>query len=146
MTGGPLFSPVRPLYIGYSFYKGRCWSLCLMVCGHIALYQCSLGGVRTETTKGSPGYISARAMTTCLAALPGLISLSIGFRSPLSRPPQLSPPPLMRTDLPAGPALADLHLSSGVGEYFKDSVARIDTPLLNRLFVMFFMGLIFDIP
>jgi hypothetical protein len=33
-----------------------------------------------------------------------------------------------------------------VSEYFEDIVARIDTPLLNWLFVAFFMDLIFHIP
>ena len=87
-------------------------------------------------------YVSPDVMATCLATLPNLKHLSFGFRSPLSRPAQINPSPLTRNVLPT---LA--HLSfSGVSEYLEDFLARIDTPLLNRLVVAFFMDLIFDIP
>jgi hypothetical protein len=86
-------------------------------------------------------YISPDIMATCLAALPNLKHLTFGFRSPLSRP-QISSPPLTRAALPTL-----THLSfSGVSEYLEDFLARIDTPLLNRLVVALFMDLIFDIP
>jgi hypothetical protein len=88
------------------------------------------------------GYISPNEMATCLAALPNLEDLSIEFRSPLSRPPQITPPPRTRIVLPA---LTELSFC-GVSEYFEDFVSQIDTPLLNRLHVTFFMDLIFDIP
>jgi len=88
------------------------------------------------------GYVSPRVMATSLAALPNLKSLSVGFRSPLSRPLQINPPPLTRAVLPA---LTYLHFT-GVSEYFEDLVARIDTPLLKQLTVTFFLDLIFDIP
>ena len=88
------------------------------------------------------GYISPEVMATCLAALPNLGFLSIGFRSPPSRLLRLSPPHLTRAALPA---LYGLDFS-GVSEYFEDFVARIDTPRLTRLRVAFFMDLIFDIP
>ena len=81
-------------------------------------------------------------MVACLAALPNLEVLAIGFRSPLSRPPQTTPPPRTRIVLPA---LTDLTFL-GVSEYIEDFVAQIDTPLLNSLLVTFFMDLIFDIP
>jgi hypothetical protein len=88
------------------------------------------------------GYISPNAMVACLTALPNLEHLSIGFRSPLSRPPQITPPPRTRIVLPA---LTRLFFW-GVSEYFEDFVAHIDTPLLNELNVTFFMDLIFEIP
>jgi len=88
------------------------------------------------------GYISPEIMTTCAAMLPKLDRLLIGFRSPLSRPPQMSPPRLTRAILPA---LARLRFS-GASEYFEDFVARIDTPLLSELSATFFLDLIFDIP
>jgi hypothetical protein len=88
------------------------------------------------------GYISPDAMVACLAALPNLDDLSLGFGSPLSRPPQITPPPRTRMVLPA---LLSLFFW-GVSEYFEDFVARIDTPLLNDLNITFFMDLIFDIP
>ena len=88
------------------------------------------------------GYISPEVMATCLAALPNLGLLSIGFRSPLSRPIQTNRPPLTRTALPALTRL----LFHGVSEYLEDFIARIDTPLLNQLSVVLFMDLIFHIP
>jgi len=90
----------------------------------------------------SSWYISPEVMATCLAALPNLGVLFIGFRSPSSRPLQLSPPNLTRAALPA---LSRLDFS-GVSEYFEDFVARIDTPRLTSLIIAFFMDLIFDIP
>jgi len=90
----------------------------------------------------SSGYISPEVMATCLAALPNLGYLAIGFRSPSSRPLQLSPPNLTRAALPA---LYGLEFS-GVSEYFEDFVARIDTPRLTQLNIAFFMDLIFNIP
>jgi len=90
----------------------------------------------------SSGYISPEAMATCLAALPNLITLFIGFRSPPSRPLRSSPPHLTRAVLPGLSYLA----FSGVSEYLEDFVARIDTPRLTTLNVAFFMDLIFDIP
>ena len=88
------------------------------------------------------GYISPEVMVTSLAALPNLKYVSIGFRSPPPRPIQISRPPLTRVILPAVTFLR----FSGASEYFEDIVARIDTPLLNWLFVAFFMDLIFHIP
>jgi hypothetical protein len=88
------------------------------------------------------GYISPNAMVACLAALPNLERLSIAFQSPLSRPPQITPPPRTRIVLPA---LTDLSFY-GVSEYFEDFVSQIDTPLLDELDITFFMDLIFEIP
>jgi hypothetical protein len=88
------------------------------------------------------GYISPNAMVACLAALPNLEVLLIGFRSPLSRPSQIPPPPRTRIVLPALTRLSFW----GVSEYFEDFVVQIDTPLLNRLNVTFSMDLIFEIP
>jgi hypothetical protein len=90
----------------------------------------------------SSGYISPEVMAICLAALPNLESLSIGFRSP--------PSPLLQTSLPHPtrstlPSLSNLTFT-GVSEYFEDFVARIGTPCLTLLRVAFFMDLIFDIP
>jgi hypothetical protein len=87
-------------------------------------------------------YISPNAMVACLAALPNLDSLEFGFQSPVSHPPQITPPPRTRIVLPA---LTELSFF-GVSEYFEDFVAQIDTPLLNHLEMMLFMGLIFEIP
>ena len=88
------------------------------------------------------GYISPEVMATCLAALPGLKCLSVGFRSPPLHLLQSSPPHLTRAALPDLYSLAFF----GVSEYFEDLVARIDTPHLTCLSIGFFMDLIFDIP
>jgi len=90
----------------------------------------------------SSGYISPEVMATCLAALPNLKYLSIGFRSPPSRLLQSSPPHLTCAALPDLSCLA----FSGVSEYFEDFVARIDTPHITCLNIGFFMDLIFDVP
>ena len=90
----------------------------------------------------SSGYITPEVMANCLAALPNLEHLSIGFRSPQSRPIQINPPPLTRSVLRT---LTRLNFH-GTSEYLEDFVARIDAPLLNRLSVVLFMDLIFHIP
>jgi hypothetical protein len=88
------------------------------------------------------GYISPDVMATCLAALPNLTSLFIGFKSPLSRPVGIAPPVLTRAVFPAL-----THLSfRGVSEYFEDFIARIEGPRPYSLAITFFMDLIFDIP
>jgi len=88
------------------------------------------------------GYISPDVMAKCLEALSNLEHLSVGFRSPLSRPVQSTLPPLIRIVLPA----LTSFFFAGASEYFEDFVAQIDTPILNRLLVAFFLDLIFDIP
>jgi hypothetical protein len=89
------------------------------------------------------GYISPDAMATCLAALPNnLHYFNLGFRSPLSRPLRVGSPPLISAVLPA---LAVLSFK-GASEYFEDFLARTHIPLLRTLCMLFFMGLIFDIP
>jgi len=90
----------------------------------------------------SSGYVSPEGMATCLVTLPNLKCLSIGFRSPSSRPLRSRPPHFTRAALPALWFLS----FSGVSEYFEDFVARIDTPRLAWLRLVFFMDLIFDIP
>jgi len=89
------------------------------------------------------GYISPEAMVACLSALTRLESLSLGFRSPRSRPAKASrrPPHLTRTIFPA---LIRLDFR-GVTEYLEDLVARIDTPLLVGFSITFFNQLVFDL-
>jgi F-box-like len=88
------------------------------------------------------GYISPEVMATCLAALPNLNHLALGFRSPLSRHLQVGLPPLSRVVLPA----LTSHYFKGASEYFEDFLARTHIPLLNSLYMQLFMDLIFDIP
>jgi hypothetical protein len=87
------------------------------------------------------GYILPEAMVNCLSVLTRLKSLFIGFES---RPERNSrrPPPQTRTLLPI---LTKLEFF-GVGEYLEDFVARIDAPLLKKLYITFFHRLIFDTP
>jgi hypothetical protein len=94
--------------------------------------------------KGIPdsGYISLEAIVTCLPALTRLETLNIGFESPRSRPDRQHPPPLTRTLLPVLTRLS----FKGINEYLEDLVARIDTPLLDKLSITLFHQLIFDTP
>jgi hypothetical protein len=89
------------------------------------------------------GYISPGEMVSCLSTLTRLDRLSLGFRSPLSRPSQASrhPRPPTRAVLPV---LTRLHFN-GVTEYLEDFVARIDVPLLRDVSITFFNQLVFDI-
>jgi hypothetical protein len=89
------------------------------------------------------GYISPRAMVTCLSALTRLKSLHIEFESPSSPDPRRRrPPPPTRTLLPVLTAF----FFKGVNEYLEDFVARIDAPLLKFLDITFFHQEIFDTP
>ncbi|KAI0298241.1 hypothetical protein BC826DRAFT_1184412 [Russula brevipes] len=88
------------------------------------------------------GYISPASMVACLSSLNRLKSFRLRFESPRSRPGQPSPPPQTRVVLPA---LSYLSFK-GMTDYSEDFLARIDTPVLNRLLMVFFMDLVFDIP
>ena len=89
------------------------------------------------------GYVSPEAIVTGLAVMNNLRSFIIEFESPLSCPRQGSrPPPPTRTVLPA---LTRFEFR-GISEYLEDLVARIDTPLLDSIWITFFQQLIFDIP
>jgi len=92
------------------------------------------------------GYISPDALVACLSALTSLKDVTFEFQSPRSRPGpgrvSRRPPPPTRT---AFPALTRFSFK-GVSEYLEDLVARIDTPLLDRLSITFFNQLIFNTP
>ncbi|KAH9970331.1 hypothetical protein BJV74DRAFT_889626 [Russula compacta] len=88
------------------------------------------------------GYISPEAMATCLATLPSLEWLHVGFQSPRSRPDRIGLSSPTRVVLPA---LFDFSFR-GVSEYLEDLVARIDTPKLAQLDIDLFMDLMFHIP
>ncbi|KAH9971484.1 hypothetical protein BGW80DRAFT_1460451 [Lactifluus volemus] len=89
------------------------------------------------------GYISPEAMAMCISALTSLASLSIGLKSPASRPDTTNrrPPPLTRAVLPA---LTEFDFR-GVSEYLEDLMAQIDAPLLHTMRITFFNQLVFDI-
>ncbi|KAH9974859.1 hypothetical protein BJV74DRAFT_183290 [Russula compacta] len=88
------------------------------------------------------GYISPEAIATCLAALPSLKYLQIGFESPRSRPDRIGPPPPTCAVLPA----LIQFVFKGVSEYLEDLVARIDTPKLASLVIHLFVDLMLNIP
>ncbi|KAI9447014.1 hypothetical protein F5148DRAFT_743505 [Russula earlei] len=69
-----------------------------------------------------------------------LEDLGLGFQS--HRYPASRPPPLTRSVLPA---LTNLRFR-GVHEYLEDVLAQVEVPLLNNLYVTFFMDLDFVIP
>ncbi|KAI9454353.1 hypothetical protein F5148DRAFT_1378269 [Russula earlei] len=87
------------------------------------------------------GYFSPQALVTALSVMSRLVILRVDFQSP--RYPSSRPrPPLTRTVLPA---LTDL-LFQGVHEYLEDLLAQIEAPLLNTLYITFFMDLDFVVP
>ena len=88
------------------------------------------------------GYISPEAMATCLATLPSLRVLDIGFKSPRSRPNRIGRPPSTRVIL----LTLEEFVFKGVSEYLEDLVARIDTPKLVSLTIKLFMDLMLNIP
>ena len=82
------------------------------------------------------GYISPEAIAAPLSLLSSLEMLSLGFRSPQSRPDweSRSIPRLNRSVLPA---LKKLHFK-GVTEYVEELVTRIDTPQLDGININLF--------
>ena len=90
------------------------------------------------------GYFSPETMVDCLSVSTSVKRLAIEFESPRSCPDRKSrrPSPPTRTLLPV---LTFLEFK-GVSEYFEVLVARIDTPLLDKLHITFFHQLIFDTP
>ncbi len=88
-------------------------------------------------------YISPEAMVALLSALSNLGFLTLGFKSPQSRPGwERSLPPPKRSILPA---LCNFHFR-GVIEYLEDFVTFIDAPRLQRLHITFFNQIDFDTP
>ena len=95
--------------------------------------------VKLELRRIPPtGYISPEAMVACLAALPRLDTFHIGFRSASSRPDRILPPPETRTVLPS---LTSFEFK-GASEYLEDLVSQIESPQLDRTFIVFFNQLV----
>jgi hypothetical protein len=90
------------------------------------------------------GYFSPDAMRTALSTLTNLESLRLDFQSPQSRPNRTSrrPFPPIRFVLP----VLTIFVFRGVSEYLDDLVARIDSPLLDNLYITFFNQILFDTP
>jgi hypothetical protein len=88
------------------------------------------------------GYISPEAMASCLSASTRLERIFLEFKSSQWRPDKKErrPPPQTRALLPV---LTKWEFK-GVCEYFQDLVARIDTPLLDDLTIIFFDQPTFD--
>jgi len=80
------------------------------------------------------GYIVPEVIVASLTALPNLKQLSIGFDyDPHHRPIPGNPPPPSRAVFPA----LTFFSFDGFNKYLEDLVARIDTPLLNKLHLTF---------
>ncbi|KAH9009675.1 hypothetical protein EDB83DRAFT_2557396 [Lactarius deliciosus] len=79
------------------------------------------------------GYISPETMIACLAVLPELETLHLGFRSAMSPSDRVHPPPVTRAVLPA---LTDFEFY-GASEYLGALVSQIDSPQLNKVRVGF---------
>ncbi|KAH8980877.1 hypothetical protein EDB92DRAFT_1971992 [Lactarius akahatsu] len=72
-------------------------------------------------------YISPEAMAACLAALPKLEDLFIGFRLGTSSPDRIRPPPVTRSLVPS-PLTFEFY---GTSEYLDNLMARLDCPQLE---------------
>lgn len=80
-----------------------------------------------------PGYIAPGVIAAGLTALPNLKRLSIRFKYPQHCPILGNPPPPSRAVFPA----LTFFSFDGFNKYLEDLVARIDTPLLNKLHLTF---------
>ena len=83
------------------------------------------------------GYISPDAMVRCLATLPRLVTFDIQFQSVTPRP-EPTRPPVARIVLPA---LTSFEFK-GASEYLEDLVARIDSPQLDRILIVYLNQLV----
>ena len=111
----------------------------------LAMLLPSTSDLITLTLSNIPhtGYISPETMVAGLATLTRLRQLSIGFRSPNSRPDQIRLPPTARTVFPTLTSLS-FH---GVREYLEGFAARIDAPQLHSITIRFLNQLVdFDVP
>jgi hypothetical protein len=90
------------------------------------------------------GYISPKELLTSLSALTKLNSLELGFQFPpsLADGESRRPPSQTRAVLPA----VTEFIFKGNSKYLDDFVSRIDAPLLEKLNIVFFNLLVFDIP
>ena len=79
------------------------------------------------------GYISPENMAICLAALPYLEAVSIGFLSYRSDLAKINPPSPMRILLPSLTYFA----FRGHGEYLEDLRARVDIPSVNEVEILY---------
>jgi hypothetical protein len=79
------------------------------------------------------GYVSPENMATCLAALPYLEALSIGFLTYRSGLVQKNPPPPTRILLPSLTYFA----FRGHGGYLEDLRARVDIPSANEVEILY---------
>jgi hypothetical protein len=90
------------------------------------------------------GYISPEAMVSLLSVLSSLISLSLEFESPQSRPDRgrRSLPPEKRSILP----VLDYFRFKGTTDYLEDLVTFIGATQLKTLHITFFNQIDFDCP
>jgi len=91
-------------------------------------------------------YFSPEMMVTYLTTLPILKEFSVGFSwQPSESRPDPSPPTNLLSQTPVVlPALTFFRFE-GVSEYLEDFVARIDTPLLDNVDIVFFVHHIFHV-
>jgi hypothetical protein len=80
-----------------------------------------------------PGYISPERMVEGLAALPKLKEFAILYENIASSPDRIHPPPVTRPILPA----LTKFLFKGAFKYLEDLVARIDTPQLGGVHIIY---------
>jgi len=88
-------------------------------------------------------HFSPEMLVAYLAALPILKEFSVGFcwQAPESRPDPRNPP----SQTPVVLSALTSFRFEGVSEYLEDFVARIDTPLLDNVHIVFFIHHIFHV-
>jgi hypothetical protein len=109
---------------------------------------CSATDIVRLTLHRTPhsGYIPPEAMVTCLTTLKRLEFLGLDFESPRSYPNwEGQHLPLPTHTHSVLPALTQFEFR-GISEYLEDLAARIDAPLLDELYIVFFHQLVFDTP
>jgi len=87
-------------------------------------------------------YASPESIIARLSSLKRLELLRLGIEPPQFHLDESSSPPEERAVLPA---LAEFSFE-GMSDYLEDLVARIDTPVLSRVYAEFSEDLVFDIP
>jgi hypothetical protein len=90
------------------------------------------------------GFISPESMVACLTSLNRLQTLSLGFQrlwGVPSQSPRSRSSPQARVVLPA---LTDLTFE-GTCDYSEDFLGLIDTPILNKFSMLFFLGPVFHV-
>ena len=90
------------------------------------------------------GYIAPETIVPFLSMLPKLKSLELGFKHPRSEAHRASRHPLSSKRV-VFPSLTFLRFGGNI-DYLEDILSQIETPMLNRSYLLFFNRLVFNAP